>query len=255
VTLRLRRIPAGRFVMGGTGPGALAPRAVEVAAPFWMGACEVDNAQFARFDPSHDSRLEIGDFLHFSEAERGWSVNGPRQPVVRVSWRDAAGFCRWLSAATGEAFSLPDETQWEYACRAGAADELGYGPVGADFTPFENLADACYRRVETLSPWGLPSGALAPFRLAVESVHDGHRVSAPTGSFKPNAWGLHDMHGNAAEWTLSSFEPGGDADAPRTVRGGSWSERPHLAGASRRLAYAPWQAVHNVGFRVVSPAR
>ncbi len=255
VTLRLRRIPAGRFVMGRGTPGALAPRVEEVAAPFWMAACEIDNAQFARFRPAHDSRIETGDFLHFSEAERGWPVNGPRQPVVRVSWHDAAGFCRWLSAVTGEAFSLPDEVQWEYACRAGTADELVSGPAGADFAPFENLADASYRSVQTLSPWGLPSGALAPFRLAVESVNDGHRVSAPTGSFKPNAWGLHDMHGNVAEWTLSSFAPGGDADAPRTVRGGSWSERPHLAGASRRIAYAPWQAVHNVGFRVVCPVR
>jgi len=246
VTLRLRRIPAGRFVAGGP-----APRVVEMPQPFWMAACEIDNAQFARFDRAHDSRLETGDFLQFSVAERGWPLNSARQPVVRVSWHRATEFCRWLSATTGESFSLPDEMQWEYACRAGAATDLWFGAPESDFAAFANLADAVFQGVETLPPWHLPSGAIPSYKPAVAAVNDGHRVSAPAGSFRPNAWGLHDMHGNVAEWTASALGPDAGADAPRVVRGGSWSERPHLAGASRRIAYPPWQAVHNVGFRVI----
>ena len=184
-------------------------------------------------------------------AERGWPLDGARQPVVRVSWHHAVEFCRWLSAATGEIFTLPDETQWEYACRAGTATDMWFGAPDADFAAFANLADASFQGIQTLAPWHLPSGALAPYRPAVAAVNDGQRVSAPTGSFKPNAWGLHDMHGNVAEWTSSPFAPGPGPDAPRVVRGGSWAERPHLAGASHRIAYPPWQSVHNVGFRVV----
>jgi len=215
VTLRLLRIPAGRFVAGRS-----APRVVKIAQPFWMSACEIDNAQFARFDPAHDSGLETGDFLQFSEAERGWPLNASNQPVVRVSWHRAMEFCQWLSAATRESFSLPDQMQWEYACRAGAATELWFGPAEADFAQFANLADAAFWRVETFPPWGLPSGATDPYRPAVTTEADGHRVSAPTGSFRPNAWGLYDMHGNVAEWTSSPFAPGGGADTPRVVRGG-----------------------------------
>ena len=76
-----------------------------------------------------------------------------------------------------------------------------------------------------------------------------------------NAWGLCDMHGNAAEWTLSSYRPypydehdgRNDPNSPdmKVVRGGSWYDRPVHARSASRLPYRPWQAVYNVGFRVV----
>ena len=172
--------------------------------------------------------------------------------MVRVSWERARAFCEWLGAVTGEAFDLPTESQWEYACRAGGDAPLWYGPPEMDFSPFENLADASFLRVETHDPWKLPSGAIHPWRLARAEFNDGYRVSAPVGSFAPNPFGLHDMLGNAAEWTRDACTSAEGGPAVRTVRGGSWADRPEKAIARR--PYATWQSVYNVGFRVVCPA-
>jgi formylglycine-generating enzyme required for sulfatase activity len=248
--LDLVLIPAGEFVRGDTRstPEALRAGRAVISRPFWMAKMEVCNEQFAQFDPRHDSRLESGDFLQFSVQERGYPVNSARQPVVRVSWAQAVAFCQWLSELTGEVFTLPDETQWEYACRAGSDTDLWFGGLDADFSPYANLADASYRKVDTFG-WGLPSGAIPPWRPAAAAVNDRHRVSAPVGSYKPNAWGLHDMHGNAAEWTATDAGPG-----RKVVRGGAWSDRPAQARSAARLAYPAWQRVYNVGFRVVAGA-
>jgi hypothetical protein len=224
-----------------------------------MGRFEVTNALFRTFDAMHDSRLEVGDFLQFSVEERGYPVNGPDQPVCRVSWERAMDFCRWLSRRAGRRFTLPTEQQWEHACRAGTTSDMHYGSVAADFARYANLADRSLRHVDTFQPWGLPSGAIHPWRQAVETVNDGRRVSAPVGSYAPNRWGLHDMHGNAAEWTLSGIVPAGRGPSGgpslRVVRGGSWYDRPELATSSHRIAYPQWRRVFDVGFRVVCDPR
>ena len=89
---------------------------------------------------------------------------------------------------------------------------------------------------------------------------DGGFVTEPVGKYKPNAWGLCDMHGNAAEWTRSSYRPypyrdddrnATSANEEKVVRGGSWYDRPFHCTASYRVPYRPWQRVFNVGFRVV----
>jgi len=254
-------IPDGEFVMGSVaGHADERPRAkVAIRKGFWMGSLEVSNAQYARFDPKHDSRLEHGDFLQFSIRERGYPVNGPTQPVCRVSWNRAMKFCDWLSKKTGNAVTLPTEAQWEYACRAGSAAPMSYGPTETDFAKLANLADKNLRDMPTLG-WGLPSGAVPPWKPAITSVNDAHRVSAPVGSFKPNAWGLRDMHGNVGEWTRSVYKPYPYKDdgrnalkgaSKRTVRGGSWFDRPRQATSSFRMQYEAHQKVYNVGFRIV----
>ncbi|MEI6606355.1 MAG: SUMF1/EgtB/PvdO family nonheme iron enzyme [Verrucomicrobiota bacterium] len=244
VKLDLVLIPAGGFIMGDTN-GASGPTRVTITKPFWMGRCEISNEQYARFDSKHDSRIERGDFLQFSETERGYPANTPKQPVVRVSWNAVNAFCRWLGAKAGMQCGLPSESQWEYACRAGTATPLWFGDVTTDFSKFANLADHALRVMPTLN-YGLPSGAVPPWRPAVDSVNDKFRISAPIGSFAPNPWGLCDMTGNVWEWTSSDFSPGRKA-----VRGGSWSDRPQQATSTSRLGYRPWQPVHNVGFRVI----
>ena len=86
-----------------------------------------------------------------------------------------------------------------------------------------------------------------------DRYNDGVLLTAKVGSFLPNAWGLHDMHGNVWEWTMSTCADAdiSASDALRVVCGGSWYDRPHRAGASYRLSYQPWQRVYNVGFRVL----
>jgi len=261
VTLKLVRVPAGEMVMGD--PNGFAderPQArVKIAQPFFMGQFEVTNEQFRRFQPDHDSRQEEGDFLQFSVQERGYTVNDPQQPVERVSWREAMAFCEWLSKRTGLHVTLPTEGQWEWACRAGTDTALWYGSVDTNFARFANLADICLKRVDTFPPWDLPSGAIAPWRPAVDTVDDGYRVASPVGSYLPNPWGLYDMSGNAAEWTRSDYfaypyQPGFDVvggSGEKVVRGGSWYDTPMRARSGFRQAYPPYRKVFNVGFRVI----
>jgi formylglycine-generating enzyme required for sulfatase activity len=247
VKLDLLLIPQGAFPMGDA-EGHPGPAPVTLAKPYWLGRCEISNEQYAGFDPQHDSRIERGDFLQFGATERGYPANSPKQPVVRVSWNEAMAFCRWLSNKSGEACSLPTEAQWEYACRAGTATPLWFGGLDGDFSKSANLADHTLRVMPTFG-WGLPSGAVPPWRPAIDSINDGFRVAAPVGSYAANAWGLCDMSGNVCEWTAGEFSP-----ERKSVRGGSWSQRPAQATSTCRLGYRPWQRVYHVGFRVMVAA-
>lgn len=251
ITLELVTVPAGEFVMGDAAgyPDEQPPVRVRIARPFAIGKLEVTNEQFRRFDPTHDSG--VANWLNKDQYLRGYPLNGPKQPVVRVSWDRAMAFCRWLSQRTGRRVSLPTEAQWEYACRAGTTTPLWYGDLETDFSASANLADASlseYYRADS------PDWLLKEPRF-----RDGALVTADVGSFRPNPWGLHDMHGNVCEWTRTLYHPqpgGGEEGAAgaagrRVVRGGSWTDRPRRARSAFRLSYPQWQGVHNVGFRVV----
>ncbi len=151
----------------------------------------------------------------------------PSLPAVRVSWNQAMAFCQWVSRNTGDKCVLPTEAQWEYGCRAGSA---------APGT-------------------GLPAAGKATARALAIS---------PCGGGEPNAWGLCDMQGNAAEWTLSLYRPYPYADGDgrndanvvglRVVRGGSFMDRPRDCSATFRWRHAHWQPLPNVGFRIVIEA-
>jgi len=172
---------------------------------------------------------------------------------------------------------LPTEAQWEWACRAGSAAPMNYGDLNADFSKQENLAD--YMLIELAvegvdpkpiargddpKPAKLPS-PLYDYELRDRRFNDGVLHLAKVGSFAPNAWGLHDMHGNAAEWTRSAYRPypysDGDgrnnatADERKVVRGGSWYRRQHRATSSWRWGYPGWMRPYDVGFRVVIEER
>jgi len=251
VTLKLVRLPAG--------PGA-------AERPLWMGAFEITNEQFRRFDPDHDSRYY--QKRHARSDDRGLSLSDNQQPAVRVSWEQAMAFCHWLSARTPMHFTLPTETQWEYACRAGSDSPLSFGDPNDDFSAWANMADLAFAGRATEQQrlaWekgkapqvtgGLEHLAMEGAALASTCCNDGAVVTAPVGSYRPNAWGLFDMHGNAAEWTR-------DAEAPtpeqgrghverKIVCGGSFFDPPRYGQSTARVAYPAWQRVFNVGFRVV----
>jgi formylglycine-generating enzyme required for sulfatase activity len=251
--LELVLVPAGSFVMGSAEGAAdeYPPHRVQIERPFYMSKFEITNAQFALFHPAHDSAYI--SMTNKDHSHRGHPVNQSQQPVVRVTWEQADGFCRWLSDQTKQRVALPTEAQWEWACRAGKSDPFSYGDANADFSAFANLAD---RALTNFAQRDSPK-----WHLKDDRFDDGAMVTQRVGRYQPNAWGLYDLHGNAAEWTRTEYRPypysstdGRDdprARGQRVVRGGSWYDRPDRARSSFRLGYHPWQPVYNVGFRVI----
>ena len=265
VTIRMTKIPAGEFVMGSlTGAPNESPRSVvKIPQPFWIGVTEVTNRQYEAYDPEHDTRYLDEDGK--DHAVPGYIANHPDQPVARVSWNEAKKFCEWLSKETGKKVDLPTEAQWEWAARAGSAEQFYWGGFDADFSPYANLADAARRFTYTAWEAGStvhfrrPYPENSVFPLRDDRFTDSWFIVDYVAQSKPNVWGLYDMIGNVNEWTKSDYkpypfvetEPSSDAAAKKTVRGGSWAERPKVAGSATRYGYFPYQKVYNVGFRIV----
>ncbi|MDO5582001.1 MAG: SUMF1/EgtB/PvdO family nonheme iron enzyme [Planctomycetia bacterium] len=261
------RIPAGEFIMGSLdGYPDENPRAkVRIDRPFWMSTTEVTNAQYAAFDPDHDTRyIEEHGKDHIVP---GYIANHPNQPVARISWLEASKFADWLSKKGNCKALLPTEAQWEWAARSGSAEKFYFGPFEADFSKYSNLADASRRRLYT--QW--ESGATihirrdypekSVFPLRDNRFTDNWFTVDYVAQNAPNAWGLFDMIGNVSEWTRSDYKayPYRDDDGRNSLspvdrkvaRGGSWADRPKVTGSATRYAYLPWQKVHNVGIRIV----
>jgi len=150
---------------------------------------------------------------------------GKTRPVEQVSWDEATEFCRKLSAVTKKAARLPTQAEWEWACRAGTATPFHVGDVlRFDQANFD----------ESLS-----NGDPAAYR----------KQTVPVGSFKSNAWGLFDMHGNVAEWTADSYELNGKMF--KIIKGGCWASPSRMCRSGYRNWLAPDYKAENVGFRVV----
>jgi formylglycine-generating enzyme required for sulfatase activity len=135
-----------------------------------------------------------------------------------------------------------------------------YGDLNANFSAFANLAD---RSLSKLAVSGVdPQPISNPDKfwdfVPKEARFDDSALHlANVGTYQPNAWGLRDMIGNVSEWTLDDYRPhpsfstSSGTSQIKTVRGGSWSDRPKESRASARWDYPAWQRVYNVGFRVV----
>ncbi|WP_323141347.1 bifunctional serine/threonine-protein kinase/formylglycine-generating enzyme family protein [Massilia phyllosphaerae] len=171
----------------------------------------------------------------------GFAQTG-RHPVVGVNWFDALRYVQWLSQATGRTYRLPSEAEWEYACRAGTRTAFSCGDtIGPEQANYDG--NFTYN--------GGPRGAY-------------RRGTTPAGMFAPNAWGLHDMHGNVWEWVQdvvhdnyegapldgSAWETGGDP-ARRILRGGSWLYNPRYLRSALRNGFSAVLSNDIVGFRVV----
>jgi len=269
LTMTMVRIPPGRFVMGSSEgyPDEAPMTMVRIPRGFWMGRCEVTNEQFRAFHPSHHSREEDRHGYQFGIP--GYDVNQPRMPAVRLSWKQAVAFCDWLTTKTGRQFALPTEAQWEWACRAGAGAPFNYGTFQTDFSKHANLGDAMladfsgnpYVLDHAKARYNNPRNIFDNWIPQDSRFNDGGFLSVNVASYAPNPWGLHDMHGNVAEWTRSLYIPypydendgrnDRDAHGKRVVRGGSWYDRPKRCTSSYRFGYRTYQKVYNVGFRVI----
>jgi formylglycine-generating enzyme required for sulfatase activity len=263
VTMKLVSVPSGEFSMGSNSetPVEQPVARVKIRKGFMMGATEVTLEQYRQFDPKYLNG--VYDMHYKDQVHRGYYMNDMKFPVIRVPWQKAVEYCKWLSKKTGRKVSLPTEAQWEWACRAGTDTPLSFGGLDTEFSKHANLADVKVKEmaVKGVNPKPVKNpGPDLDFELKDPRSNDNVLHLAKVGSFQANAWGLHDMHGNAAEWTRSAYVPypyrddgrnSETAGKKRVVRGGSWHDRPFRSTASFRLGYPDWQQVYHTGFRVV----
>jgi formylglycine-generating enzyme required for sulfatase activity len=247
VKMKLALVPAGRFVLGDVNGFAdeYPQSIVSIDRPFYLGCYEVTNRQYAQYDPRHESGYIEGRGK--DRTTRGTPIDLPDDPVVRISWNEARAFCQWLSQKTGAACTLPTEAQWEWACRAGTGSTFNFGEYKPGMNNLANVADG------SIAGWN--------YGRSQPNYNDGAAYSVPGGRYAPNGWGLYDMHGNVAEWCLSTYKPypyqaGDGRDEAKTagmkvVRGGSWNDTLRYATSASRWRYQPYQPVYNVGFRVL----
>jgi formylglycine-generating enzyme required for sulfatase activity len=260
-------IPAGSFKMG-TPMGAYerlereGPQiSVSLAKPFAMGRFELTVAQFRAFtaETGHEPTpgCRIWNEMWTDSPAHGWQRPGQPErlsdelPVVCVSWLDAKAYLKWLSEKTGKPYRLPSESEWEYAARAGTQTARFWGEAWNEGCEYANLYDITGRKAYPYFDW------------VHAACSDNHADLAPVGSYKPNAFGLHDMIGNVWEWTEDCYTAsyvGAPKDGRpwvweggcerRSIRGGSWITTP----ARSRVAYRGRDPVDRhanyFGFRV-----
>jgi formylglycine-generating enzyme required for sulfatase activity/serine/threonine protein kinase len=207
---------------------------------FWLGRYEVTNAQYRKWKSDYSS----GDY-------EGISLNGNTQPVVRVSWEEVREFAAWLGRQNGGkyTFRLPSEAQWEYSCRAGTKTARYWGDNPDQACQYANVADQTAK--SHFTSW------------SIHNCSDGHKVTAPVGSFRPNRFELYDMLGNVWEWCEDVYIADiynrsdkknpiyGSGGSHRVFRGGSLGSAPDLVRCAGRGHYDPAYRNYSLGFRLL----
>lgn len=237
VSFSLVGLPGGTFIIGSPEEEVgreedEGPQRTVTVQPFWIGMHEVTYDEFAIFRYRDRDSAEGGSGVSFDPdvvarpsppyEDPAHGMGNQGFPVVGVTQWGALQYARWLSEKTGHFYRLPTEAEWEFACRAGTETAYSFGddPVGLDSVAWHyGNSDETFHRV---------------------------------GEKSPNPFGLYDMHGNVAEWTLDEYET--DAYAalseepaldpwtepvrlhPRTVRGGAYDDDPEALRCAARLA-------------------
>jgi formylglycine-generating enzyme required for sulfatase activity len=241
--------PAGEFTMGA--PAAETGRTPDEAQarrsldrPLAVGRYEVTRGQYAAFVDATGRPTETGcptdrvtPGTWADDPLASWRDPGFAQtdddPVVCVSWDEAAAYAAWLAARTGLAYRLLTEAEFEYVARAGAAATYGWGEAADDACGFANGRDAAFARAyrSDRPPLGCDDGF----------VH-----TAPVGSFQANGFGLFDTAGNVWEWTSTCL--GGCVR--RIQRGGGWGAGAVDLRPAQRVAVPTASRDASPGFRV-----
>ena len=290
------QVPAGRFWMGGVPPLEMLAQTypqlekkrftdlideapgheVHIRRAFYLGQHEVTVGQFQRFveasgyqpeseadgtggygyNPQYDpATTQRGDAFEGRLSRYSWRnpgfAQGPDHPVVNITWNDAQALARWLSRTEGHRYRLPTEAEWEYACRAGTRTLY---PHGDDPQGLVRVANTFDQDAAPLWP---------RWRQHALAGSDGHAFTAPVGSYAANAFGLHDMLGNAWEWVADwhddhyyAHSPEADPQGPaeggvRVRRGGSWHTWSFYARCGFRNWNTPQTRYPLVGMRLV----
>ena len=162
--------------------------------------------------------------------------NGKSHPVINVSWNDATAFAEWMSCR------LPTEAEWEYACRAGTTSPFNTG--------------SCLGSSQANYNGNYPYSTCGKGTYLQKTM--------PVGSYAPNAWGLHDMHGNAWEWCSDWYgdyssnaqtnPKGPSSGSYRVLRGGSWNHSGRYCRSAYRYYNDPSYRSYSIGFRLVVPS-
>ncbi len=274
IDMKLVSIPAGKFLMGSPKDekeraGDEEQHEVEITKPFHMGVYTVTVGQFRQFvkDAGYKTEAE-------KDGEGGWGYNAATKdfekdkkynwqnvgwdqtddhPVVNVTWNDAVAFCDWLSKKEGKEYRLPTEAEWEYSCRAGTKTRFYCGDGEDSLKGVANIADAAFKKKYPAGSWAV-------------AWDDGYPFTAPVGKFRPNAFGLYDMHGNVWQWCGDWYDgdyykdsprqdpqgpQDGDAGAFRVIRGGSFSDVARYCRSASRFRIEPLYRINLIGFRVV----
>lgn len=247
---------------GGDGP----IREVTIGYTLAVAKTETTRAQYRRFidatgyqTPNEPGREGCNTWtfdrvLGFVR-DHTWDAPGFNQredhPVVCVSGVDAEAYAAWLAETTGKPYRLVSSTEYEYATRAGTRGPWYWGNSNSDACANANVADDTFRRLYDYAP--------------VFACDDGQERTAPVGSYTPNPWGLHDMLGNAWEWTadcthadMSKAPTDGrawrgedDGDCTKRVpRGGSWASGTDWVRAAAQAGDGALYHSQLLGFRV-----
>ena len=234
ISIEFASIPAGKFLMGsphtekGRQEGET-QHEVTLTQGFRMGVHEVTQAQYEQVMGKNPS-----------------SFKGATLPVETVSYDDALAFCKKLSdlpaeKAAGRKYRLPTEAEWEYCCRAGTSTPFHFG----------NELNGTQANCDGNFPYG------------ITEIGPNLEKSSQVGSYPPNAWGLHDMHGNVLEWCQDWYgdypkdlikDPNGSSNGElRVLRGGSWDNGARICRAGKRFWCAPGRHRSGCGFRLLLP--
>jgi len=220
--IRFRRIKPGQFTMGSNQKDQSPPHEVTITRPFCMGQFEVTERQW---------RQVMSGNLNLSRL--------PNDDLpAAASWDDADRFVRTLNQHEGrEIYRLPSEAEWEYSARAGSTTPYSFGKDPSRLPLYGNCHDS-------------------------SEPGDGYPRRAPAGRFRPNDWGLYDMHGNVWEWVQDWYgpypsgpvvDPTGPATGTERVRrgGGHEASAAHCESGARKPSLPSFKRADYTGFRIV----